>query len=148
MAIYGVGLDLVRVERLQRALERWGERFRKRVFTVGELTACGQRKNQAACLALRFAAKEAFVKALGTGMRGPVRWLDIEVRNAASGKPEIVLSSSAASFCGDRHIHAWHLSLTDDGAYGAAVVILECEEEDHHVHRNRAGNGQSGPPDH
>ncbi len=129
MAIYGVGLDLVRVERLQRALERWGERFRNRVFTEAEVTACSQRRNQAACLSLRFAAKEAFVKALGIGMRGPVRWLDIEVRNAVSGRPEIVLSPAAAEFCLERRIHSWHLSLTDDGAYGAAVVILECEED-------------------
>ena len=129
MAIYGVGLDLVRIERLQKALDRWGERFRKRVFTTGELTACGQRKNQAACLALRFAAKEAFVKALGIGMRGPVRWTDVEVRNAPSGKPEIVLSPNAAGFCRDQRIVSWHLSLTDDGAYGAAVVILEGEED-------------------
>ena len=129
MAIYGVGLDLVRIDRLQKALDRWGERFRKRVFTTGELTACGQRKNQAACLALRFAAKEAFVKALGIGMRGPVRWTDVEVRNAPSGKPEIVLSPNAAGFCRDQRIVSWHLSLTDDGAYGAAVVILEGEED-------------------
>jgi holo-[acyl-carrier protein] synthase len=129
MAIYGVGLDLVRVERLQNALERWGDRFRNRVFTSGEQAACGQRRNHAACLALRFAAKEAFVKALGVGMGGPIRWLDIEVRNAASGKPEILLSPRAESFCRDRHVHSWHLSLTDDGAYGAALVILECEED-------------------
>jgi holo-[acyl-carrier protein] synthase len=129
MAIYGIGLDLVQVERLQRILDRWGERFEKRVFTTEELVVCGQRRNRAACLALRFAAKEAFVKALGTGIRGAMGWLDIEVRNAASGQPRIALSPRAASFCRELHICSWHLSLTDDGAYGAAVVILECQEE-------------------
>ena len=99
MAVYGIGLDLVRVERLQRVLDRWGERFQKRIFTAEEQVLCGQRKYPAACLALRFAAKEAFVKALGTGMRGSVGWLDIEVRHAASGQPKIVLSPNAASFC-------------------------------------------------
>ncbi len=129
MAIFGVGLDLVRVERLQRALERWGERFRRRIFTAEEQAVCAQRKNQAACLALRFAAKEAFVKALGTGIRGSVGWLDIEVRHAPSGQPRIVLSPKAASFCRELRIRSWHLSLTDDGAYGAAIVVLECEED-------------------
>ncbi|HAA03020.1 MAG TPA: holo-[acyl-carrier-protein] synthase [Syntrophobacteraceae bacterium] len=129
MAIYGVGLDLVQVERLQRILDRWGDRFEKRVFTAEERAMCGQRRNRAACLALRFAAKEAFVKALGTGIRGAMGWLDIEVRRAVSGQPGIVLSPSAAAFCRELRIHSWHLSLTDDGAYGAAVVILECQED-------------------
>ena len=129
MAIYGIGLDLVQVERLQRILDRWGERFEKRVFTTEELVVCGQRRNRAACLALRFAAKEAFVKALGTGIRGAMGWLDIEVRNAASGQPRIALSPRAASFCRELNICSWHLSLTDDGAYGAAVVVLECQED-------------------
>jgi holo-[acyl-carrier protein] synthase len=125
MAIYGIGLDLVRVDRLQRAMARWGERFQKRVFTDAELAACAGRKHMAACLAMRFAAKEAFVKALGTGMRGPVYWRDIEVRNNPLGKPLIMLSPKALSFCYDRQISSWQLSLTDDGEYGAAIVILE-----------------------
>jgi holo-[acyl-carrier protein] synthase len=74
---------------------------------------------------MRFAAKEAFVKALGTGMRAPVLWLDIEVRNNALGKPEIVLSPRARSFCEEQGVRTWHLSLTDDGEYGAAVVVVE-----------------------
>jgi holo-[acyl-carrier protein] synthase len=126
MAIYGVGLDLIRVDRLQRALERWGERFAQRVFTEAERTACAQRRQQAPCLAMRFAAKEAFVKALGIGMRGPVHWRDIEVRSNELGKPEIVLSARAAQYCRERRILGWHLSLTDDGDYGAAVVVVEC----------------------
>jgi holo-[acyl-carrier protein] synthase len=126
MPIYGVGLDLIRVERLQRALERWGERFAQRVFTAAERAACAQRRQQAPCLAMRFAAKEAFVKALGIGMRSPVHWRDIEVRSNALGKPEIVLSARAAQYCQERHILGWHLSLTDDGDYGAALVVVEC----------------------
>jgi holo-[acyl-carrier protein] synthase len=129
MAIFGIGLDLVHVERLRRILDRWGERFEKRVFTIEELAVCGQRRNRAACLALRFAAKEAFVKALGTGIRGAMGWLDIEVRNAASGQPRIALSPRATSFCRELHIRSWHLSLTDDGDYAAAVVVLECQED-------------------
>jgi holo-[acyl-carrier protein] synthase len=125
MAIYGVGIDLVRVDRLQDALSRWGERFQDRVFTRTESEICAERKARASCLAMRFAAKEAFVKALGTGMRAPVHWQDIEIRNNPLGKPEIFLSPRAQQFCHELGIQSWHLSLTDDGAYGAAVVILE-----------------------
>jgi holo-[acyl-carrier protein] synthase len=74
---------------------------------------------------MRFAAKEAFVKALGLGIRSPVQWLDIEVRNDELGKPLILLSSRAREYCEKRGIRHWHLSLTDEGEYAAAVVVLE-----------------------
>jgi holo-[acyl-carrier protein] synthase len=125
MSIYGVGIDLVQVERLEKLLERWGERFETRVFTEFERNFCSGRKNRAACLALRFAAKEAFVKALGLGMRKPVLWQDIEVRQDTLGKPEIFLTPPALQYCREKGILSWHLSLTDDGRYGAAVVVME-----------------------
>jgi holo-[acyl-carrier protein] synthase len=125
MAIYGVGIDLVRVDRLEKLLERWGARFETRVFTEFERQFCSARKNRAACLALRFSAKEAFVKALGLGMRKPVLWLDIEVRQNKLGKPEIFLTPGALQYCRDIGVRSWHLSLTDDGQYGAAVVVME-----------------------
>lgn len=125
MAVYGVGIDLVRIDRLEKMLGRYGARFEERVFTPGEIEACSARRSRTACLAMRFSAKEAFAKALGTGLRAPVLWLDIEVRNNALGKPEIVLSERAARFCCEHGVRSWHLSLTDDGDYGAAVVILE-----------------------
>jgi len=125
MAIHGVGIDLVRSDRLGATLNRWGDRFTRRVFSPAELEACAGRKREIACLATRFAAKEAFVKALGRGMRSPVLWTDIQVQNDDLGKPEICLSSRALEFCRNLGIRSWHLSLTDDGEYGAAVVILE-----------------------
>lgn len=125
MSIYGVGIDLIRVDRLKKILDRWGSRFEKRIFTEGESRTCAGRRVPAPCLAMRFAAKEAFVKALGTGMRSPILWLDIEVHNNPLGKPHIVLTPRAEAFCRERGINAWHLSLTDDGEYGAAVVVLE-----------------------
>lgn len=125
MAIYGVGIDLIRVDRLQKVLERWGSHFTTRIFTPAEQAACSGRKAQAACLSMRFAAKEAFGKALGTGLRSPVLWQDIEVVSSPLGKPEIVLSPRAGQFCESVGVSSWHLSLTDDGDYGAAVVILE-----------------------
>jgi len=125
VAIYGVGIDLVRVDRLAKSVNRWGERFTRRVFTAGERAACRERKQQAPCLATRFAAKEAFVKALGRGMRSPVLWTDLEVQNNDLGKPELHLSPRALAYCRGLGIQSWHLSLTDDGDYGAAVVIIE-----------------------
>ena len=127
MAVWGVGIDLVRVERFEVLLGRWGDRFAKRVFTEVELEACSGRTRRYSCLAIRFAAKEAFVKALGTGMSDPVLWRDVEVRNNPLGKPEIFLSPRAEKFCRERGITSWHLSMTDDGAYGAAVAIIEHE---------------------
>jgi holo-[acyl-carrier protein] synthase len=125
MAVYGIGIDLIRIERLSKSFARWGDRFTRRVFTSAEVTACAERKKQVDCLATRFAAKEAFVKALGRGMRSPVLWTDIQVQSNDLGKPEICLSLRASQFCRDLGIRSWHLSLTDDGEYGAAVVILE-----------------------
>lgn len=125
MGVYGVGIDLVRVDRLRSILDRWGTRFEERVFTPGERATCAERRDPAGCFAIRFAAKEAFLKAIGTGMRAPWRWRDVEVCNNSLGKPEIVLSETAEAHCRSLGIRACHLSLTDDGAYGAALVVLE-----------------------
>jgi holo-[acyl-carrier protein] synthase len=126
MAIYGVGIDLIRVERIEKSLTRFGDRFERRIFTPAESDACTARVHRTFCLATRFAAKEAFAKALGTGLRPPIMWLDIEVINDHLGRPEISLSSRADSYCRQLGVRSWHLSMTDDGLYGAAVVILEC----------------------
>lgn len=125
MPIFGVGIDLVRIDRMQTLIERWGERFEVRVFTETEIAFCSGRKNKVSCLAVRFAAKEAFVKALGLGLRTPVLWNDMEIRADKLGKPEIFLSERAMKYCTERGITSWHLSLTDDGDYGAAVVVIE-----------------------
>lgn len=109
-------------------MERWGERFEERVFTAAEREFCSGRTGRIACLAMRFAAKEAFAKALGLGLRKPFLWLDIEVRNNAFGKPEIHLSPRARRHCADSGIQSWHLSLTDDGQYGAAMVVIEASD--------------------
>ncbi len=125
MAICGVGIDLVQVDRIRQGLERWGKRFTHRLFTHREREDCAARASEVQCLALRFAAKEAFAKALGTGIRHPLYWRDIEVRSDKTGRPYIELSERACKFVKARGVRSWHLSLTDDGAYGAAVVILE-----------------------
>ncbi|HYA40034.1 MAG TPA: holo-ACP synthase [Syntrophobacteraceae bacterium] len=125
MSIYGIGIDLIQVERLEKLLSRWGERFETRVFTEFERQFCSGKKSRIACLALRFAAKEAFVKALGLGMRKPVLWHDIEVRPDPGGQPQITLTPRAIEYCKEKGIKSWHLSLTDEGEYGAAAVVIE-----------------------
>ena len=125
MPVYGIGIDLVKTDRIGALIARWGERFETRVFTESEREFCSQRKNRASCLAMRFAAKEAFVKALGIGLRTPVLWLDMEVRPNELGRPEISLSERALQYCTESGVRSWHLSLTDDGEYGAAVVVVE-----------------------
>ncbi len=125
MSIFGVGTDLVRIDRLKALIERWGERFEIRVFTPAEIAFCSKRKTKIPCLALRFAAKEAFVKALGLGLRAPVLWHDMEIRGDELGKPQIFLSDRAMQYCTGLGITSWHLSLTDDGDYGAAFVVIE-----------------------
>lgn len=125
MGVFGVGIDLIRTERIKKSVDRWGDRFKKRVFTPFELAFCSGKAAFDLCLATRFAAKEAFAKALGRGIRVPVFWTDIEIRNDLSGKPEIVLSERAELYCRELGVKSWHVSLTDEGDYGAAVVVLE-----------------------
>ena len=117
------------IPRMETVLERWGERFVKRVFTEQEAEICRQRANPAASFALRFAAKEAFSKALGLGMRRGIRWRDIEVYHLPGGRPTLKLRGKSSELCRGRGIARLHLSLSDEGSYGAAVVILEDGDE-------------------
>ncbi len=124
--IYGIGVDLIRVERIARAVDRHGERFLGRVFTDREIAHCQRRVGRASCLAMRFAAKEAFSKALGVGLRrGGIRWQDVEVIPDAMGKPELVITGRAAQLCEAAGIRGMHLTLTDEDPHALAVVILE-----------------------
>jgi len=123
--IYGTGVDLVSIQRVEKAILAWGDRFIGRVFTDQEARICRGRPAPHAAFALRFAAKEAFSKALGLGMRRGIRWRDIEVYNEFSGKPGLRLSGTAAEICREKGISGMHLSLSDDGDYGIAMVVLE-----------------------
>ncbi len=125
MAVYGIGIDLVRIDRIQRSLSRWGDRFARRVFTARERDYCARSRHPQSCYAMRFAAKEAFVKAVGLGVKHPLHWRDMEVNHDPRGRPFISLSERATAYCRSLGITSWHLSLTDDGAYGAAVVVIE-----------------------
>jgi len=126
--IYGIGIDLVRVQRIEEALERWGERFQRKVFTAGEIQYCLQKKNPSPSFAARFAAKEAFVKALGSGIRRGVHWKDVEVERGPLGKPVLKLSGLALGICQKQKVEGFLLSLTHEGDYSTAMVILERKE--------------------
>jgi holo-[acyl-carrier protein] synthase len=123
--IYGIGIDLVKVGRVKEALERWGERFQNKVFTPGEVRYCMQKKNPSPNFAARFAAKEAFVKALGIGIRRGVHWKDVEVQRGPLGRPVLKLNGRAVEICQKERIEGLFLSLTHDGDYSGAMVVLE-----------------------
>jgi len=123
--IYGIGTDLVMVKRIERALELWGERFQRKVFTAGEIQYCLKKRNPAPSFAARFAAKEAFVKALGVGMRRGVHWKDVEVKRGPMGKPVLEISGRAREICEKQGIEGFFLSITHDDEYSSAIVVLE-----------------------
>ncbi|MFZ4858011.1 MAG: holo-[acyl-carrier-protein] synthase [Desulfuromonadaceae bacterium] len=123
--IYGIGTDIVAVERFQRFIDSGNSALIERLFTPAERSHCEQRKDAASCLAARFAAKEAFLKALGTGLRDGLSWLDMEVQNDAAGKPELNLSGKAAELFQMHELTRVHLSLSHDGGNAIAMVVVE-----------------------
>ncbi|MBF0623889.1 MAG: holo-ACP synthase [Magnetococcales bacterium] len=120
--ILGIGTDLVRIERLASALERFGERFTIRIFTAAEIAHC---RNRPPCLAKRFAAKEAFAKALGTGFRDGIWFREIGVEHDALERPALIVSGNAARQMSRLGVTRAHLSLSDEEGFALAMVILE-----------------------
>jgi holo-[acyl-carrier protein] synthase len=123
--IVGIGTDLCDVGRIERALERWGERFALRVLVESEMQRFRRHRKPAAYLAKRFAAKEAMSKALGTGIHYPVNWHGMWVENARSGKPSLRFSGPMAAYLDKRGIETVHLSLTDEIGMACAFVVIE-----------------------
>jgi holo-[acyl-carrier protein] synthase len=126
--IISTGIDLAEVVRIQAAIEdaRIGKRFRDRVFTADEIAYCEKKqRGKYESYAGRFAAKEAVMKALGRGWGAHVRWLDIEVARARSGKPEIVLHDKTAELAAELGIRRWALSITHTREHGLAFVVAE-----------------------
>jgi holo-[acyl-carrier protein] synthase len=123
--IYGIGTDIVDTSRFQRFLDTGNSALLERLFTVAERFRCEKRKDAASSLAARFAAKEAFLKALGTGLRDGISWLEIEVSNDELGKPELTLSGKAAEQFQVNKLKSVHLSLSHDGGNAIAMVVLE-----------------------
>lgn len=123
--IIGIGLDLVDLRRFATFRTRWQERGLQRLFTAAELEDCMGRVDPVPSLAARFAAKEAFFKALGTGFGRGVAWTDVEVRRLATGAPALVLSGRARMLAGRLGVTRMHVSLTHSLSAAGAEVVLE-----------------------
>ena len=124
--IVGSGVDLAEVPRIRKAIERFGERFITRIYTPLEIDYVERRgASRFERFAARFAAKEAGMKAIGTGWRHGVRWLDFEVANLPSGKPTLLFHGVAASFAERLGVRNVSLSLTHTAETGMAIVIIE-----------------------
>lgn len=123
--ILGTGIDLAEVARIREAVDKYGRRFLERVFTPSEIAYVERKANRYERYAARFAAKEAGMKALGTGWRRGVRWQDFEVRNQPSGRPALLLHGVAAEYARQLGVERIHLSLTHTETMAQAFVILE-----------------------
>ena len=123
--IFGVGTDLVEVSRIQDSLQRFGHDFASRILGEFELQEFAQSKQPARFLAKRFAAKEAFAKALGTGIRHPATFENIQIAHDDMGKPVFEFAPALAECLANKQIAFAHLSISDEKAFATAVVSLE-----------------------
>jgi len=123
--IVGIGVDVVEIGRLRGVVERQGERFLRRVFTRAEQEYCRSHRDPAPHLAVRFAAKEAVFKALGTGWAAGISWLQVEVRRANPGAPALLLEGEALNRCASLGVAKTHVSLSHSDEVAIAMVVLE-----------------------
>lgn len=123
--IFGTGIDIVNIERIESLMARWGDLFLGRVFTVREILWCQQRARPSECFAIRFAAKEAFLKAIGWGLRNGIQWTDIEVENDTMGKPLLSFHRKAKEILETHQIKKALITLSHERPYAVAHVLLE-----------------------
>jgi len=123
--IYGIGTDIVEVSRIEASLEQFGDVFAQRILHAGELVEFEASHIKARFLAKRFAAKEAFAKAIGTGIRGVVSFQNIRVTHDDMGKPLLELSAEIQTLMQEKNIRATHVSVSDEKNLAAAFVVLE-----------------------
>jgi len=123
--IVGIGIDIIEISRIERMLDEYGNNFANRVFTDNERAYCESKARKSMHYGARFAAKEAFLKALGTGLVDGIAWRDIEVLNNDAGQPEIRCSGVAKVFADNLGVARVHLSISHSKEYAAAIVILE-----------------------
>jgi len=126
--IYGIGTDLLRIDRVERLYRRFGERFARRVLMDSEQRDFSDAKNPARFLAMRFAAKEAIVKALGTGFRHGMWVRDAGVKHNRRGRPEIIFSARGKAACAAAGVSGGYLTLTDEAGLVVATAILVTEK--------------------
>ena len=127
MEIFGIGTDIVNIKRIDHSLKKYGFNFKNKIFSKNEISYCEKKKNSSAFYAKRFAAKEAFSKALGTGIRKGVNLKNIEISNNAHGKPFILLRGGLANYLKKKvknKKYDIHLSLSDDKPWAQATVII------------------------
>jgi holo-[acyl-carrier protein] synthase len=123
--IYGLGTDIVEIGRIAGTLARFGDRFVQRILAPSERPRFARVRDPANHLAKRFAAKEAFAKAIGTGIRSPFRWHAVAIGRDARGKPLLVPDAAMAEWLAAQGVNASHVSLSDDGGMATATVVLE-----------------------
>lgn len=123
--IFGIGTDIVEVLRIQASITQFGDDFAKRILADSELESYLQSHIKARFLAKRFAAKEAFSKALGTGLRAPATFQNIAVSHDELGKPILVLAPELQTFVDSKHITQTHISISDEKNLATAFVVLE-----------------------
>lgn len=119
-SIQGIGIDTIEIDRIEKSVEQYGNRFLQRLFTEKEIAYCKRHAHQARHLAGRFAAKESVAKALGCGIGEKLSWKDIEILNGPSGKPEVFLAADIAQLFG---APVFFLSITHCKAYASAVAV-------------------------
>jgi len=124
MNIFGIGIDVVEVERIASSMAEFGDRFADRVFTAAEREYCEKQKRPEIHYAARFAAKEAVAKALGTGIGQDLAWLDMEIRRRPSGEPEVFLTGDGAKFAKSIQLAQIKISLTHAQHYAAANAVV------------------------
>jgi holo-[acyl-carrier protein] synthase len=128
--VKGIGVDLALISRLREVVGRWGERFLRRVFTEEEIAYCRRRRDPIPHFAARFAAKEATLKALGTGLRMGVSWREMEVRRERGEAPTMVLSGRCQAIALAKGARRVLITLTHDGDYALAQAMLVGPSED------------------
>ena len=127
MRIFGIGTDIVNIKRMENSLKKHGFSFKNRIFSKKEISYCEKKKNSSSFYAKRFAAKEAFTKALGTGIRKGVNLKNIEITNNVYGKPLILLKGNLSRYLKKKiksNKYDIHLSLSDDKPWAQATVII------------------------
>ena len=127
MKIFGIGTDIVNIKRMEKSLKKYGFKFKKKIFSKKEILYCEKKKNPSSYYAKRFAAKEAFSKALGTGISKGISLKNIEISNNSKGKPYILLKGDISKFLKKKiknKKYDIHLSLSDDKPWAQATVII------------------------
>ena len=127
MKIFGIGTDIINIQRMEKSLKKYGNKFKDNIFSKNEIAYCEKKKNSGASYAKRFAAKEALSKALGTGIRKDIKFKHIEILNDSYGKPSIRLKGAVKDFLKKKikkKKYNIHLSLSDDKPLAQATVII------------------------